>query len=121
MWSYSRWRRRRILANNRISERDWQAALARLPLLDRLSSEDHARLRELAVLFLHQKTFAGAGGLEVTENMRLIISLQACLPVLNLGLEWYRGWFSIIVYPGGFVPSHTYADDAGVVYTTEEP
>jgi Mlc titration factor MtfA (ptsG expression regulator) len=121
MWSYNRWRRRRILANCRISGQSWQDASARLRLLRGLSVENHARLRELAVLFLHEKTFEGAGGMNVTDSMRLAIGLQACLPILNLGLEWYQGWVSIVIYPGGFVPGHTYADEAGVVHTSHEP
>jgi MtfA peptidase len=121
MWSYTQWRRRRILAKCRIPDQSWKAVSAHLPLLQRLSAQDHARLRELAVLFMHDKTFEGAGGLTITDSMRSSIALQACLPILNLGLKWYRGWISIIVYPGGFVPTHTYTDEAGIVHTIEEP
>lgn len=91
--------------------------MARLPSLLGLSSAESVCLRELAVLFMHEKSFSGAGGLEVSEHMRLSIALQACLPILNLGLAWYRGWVSIIVYAHDFAPMHAYVDDAGVVHT----
>ena len=46
--------------------------------------------------------------------MKLIIALQACLPVLNLGLEGYGGWSSVIVYPSGFAPKRVIRDEYGV-------
>jgi Mlc titration factor MtfA (ptsG expression regulator) len=39
-------------------------------------------------LFLAEKEFAGAHGLEVTDAMRVSIAAQACLPILELGLDW---------------------------------
>lgn len=73
------------------------------------------------MMFLHEKTFEAAGGLLLTDTMRLTVGTQACLPILNLGLEWYAGWTAIVIYPGGFVPTHTYQDDAGVVHTRRKP
>ncbi len=74
------------------------------------------RLRDLAILFLHRKEIEGAAGLTLTDAMRLTIALQACLPILNLGLDWYAGWTSVIVYPAGFIPNREYTDDAGIVH-----
>jgi MtfA peptidase len=118
---YARWRRRKILANSAIPDYIWREVEMRVPLLRRFSMQERTRLRELAAIFMHDKTFDGAGGLAVTEGMRLSIALQACVPILNLGLKWYRGWVSIIVYPGGFAPVHSYADEAGVVHASTEP
>ncbi|MHB1591927.1 MAG: zinc-dependent peptidase [Sulfuricella sp.] len=36
--------------------------------------------------------------------MRLKIAAQACLPILNLGLDYYAGWVSVIVYPETYSP-----------------
>ena len=115
--SYKEWRHRRILKRVRIPEDTWREALSQLPVLRGLSQEESVRLRELAVLFLHEKVIDGAAGLTVTEPMRLMIALQACLPILNLGLDWYDGWTSVIVYPAGFVPNREYTDEAGIVHT----
>ncbi len=117
MWSYRRWRRRRIVSASTIPATTWRAAITRLPLLRWLSSIESNSLRELAILFVHEKSFSGAGNLYITEHMRLTIAMQACLPILNLGLEWYRGWVSIIVYAHDFTPMHAYVDEAGVVHT----
>jgi Mlc titration factor MtfA (ptsG expression regulator) len=121
MWSYAQWRRRRLIANSRIPEPSWCAAMVHLPLLRALSTEERVRLQDVATLFLHEKTFEGAGELVVTDNMRLSVALQACLPILNLGIEWYRGWSAVIMYAGGFIPPQTYTDAAGVVHTSRKP
>jgi Mlc titration factor MtfA (ptsG expression regulator) len=61
------------------------------------------------------------GGLKVGDAMRLAIAAQACLPVLELGLEWYRDWVEIIVYPAQFVPRREVEDEYGIVHVVEEP
>lgn len=116
MFSYKEWRRRRILKRTRIPESIWRKAFSRLPVLRELSDEENARLRELAIMFLHEKVIESAAGLTLTEEMRVTVALQACLPILNLGLDWYTGWVSVILYPAGFIPNHEYTDGAGVVH-----
>lgn len=121
MWSYKRWRQHRILKTFPIAEQDWQKAWTQWAPLNGLTAGERMRLRELATLLLHEKVFEGAGGFTVTTSMRLTIALRACLPILNLGLDWYQGWTAVIVYPHHFVPTRTYADEAGVVHTRREP
>lgn len=108
------WRERRIIRRSTITPAQWQAAFAALPLLRGLSTAESQRLRELAILFCYRKTFDGAHDLVVTQSMALIVALQACLPVLELGLEAYEGWTSVILYPSGFEASHVYVDEFGV-------
>jgi Mlc titration factor MtfA (ptsG expression regulator) len=64
---------------------------------------------------------SAAGELELTADMQVNIAVQACLPILHLGLEWYRGWSSIIVYPGEFLVPRSIADEDGVVHEYVEP
>ena len=115
----TRWWQNRIIARSWTTKAQWAQAFSRLPLLDRLTEAERARLRRLAILFLHKKSFSGAHGLVVTEEMALVIALQACLLILNLDIEWYDGWVEIIVYPGGFVPKRTVTDAAGVVHEVD--
>ncbi|ACL71787.1 conserved hypothetical protein [Thioalkalivibrio sulfidiphilus HL-EbGr7] len=115
------WRERRILENEPIDPALWDAGLRALPMLARLSDEETARLRRLATLFLHQKRFLGVRGLQLDPAMALDIALQACLPILNLGLEWYEDWVTIIVYPDDFLTEHEYIDEAGVVHREQGP
>ena len=108
------WIDRRVIERTSISASQWEAAFAALPLLDSLNATETQRLRELAILFLHRKSLEGAHNLVVTQEMALIIALQACLPVLALGLESYQGWSTVIVYPSGFAPQRVVRDEYGV-------
>ncbi len=110
------WWHNRIIKRSRFTDAQWAQAFSRLPLLDRLTEEERSRLRRLATLLLHKKSFSGTHGLVVTEEMALVIALQACLLILNLGIEWFSGWVEILVYPGGFAPKRTVTDEAGVVH-----
>jgi hypothetical protein len=114
-----KWRQQRIIKRSRVSSGTWESAFEQLPLLDHLSEEERNRLRALAILFLHEKSFVGAHGLEVREEMRLLIALQACLPILHLGIDWYSGWTSIVVYPAGFAPEREVVDKFGLVHTVK--
>jgi hypothetical protein len=114
------WLDRHILERSEITPADWDAAFARLPVLDGLNADETRRLRELVVLFLHRKAFDGAHGLEVTRPMQLTVALQACLPILELGLDCYSGWETVIVYPSGFAPEHVYTDEYGVEHRTRD-
>jgi len=110
------WWDRRIIQKSEIPEALWRDTFLRLPILDRLSDNEKDRLRQIAILLLHQKSLTGVQGLHLTDDMKLLIVLQASLPVLNLGTEWYCGWVSIIVYPDSFIPQRTITDEAGVVH-----
>ena len=117
MWSWFRnWRRRRLLHRTRLPESVWRSAQAAFPLLQRLSASQQQRLRDLAVLFLHEKSIEGARGFRLSDEMRLLLAMQACLPILGLDLDWYAGWVSVIVYPDRFVPERQDTDEAGVVH-----
>lgn len=89
---------------------------ARMPLAAGLGSAERDRLAELAQRLLRKKSFEAAGGLRLSEQMCQVVALQACLPVLQLGLELYQGWHSFILYPGDFRTRHEFHDAAGVVH-----
>ena len=118
---FRRWREQRILQRYAMPEAEWQSAVAELPLLHGLDADERKRLRELATLFLYRKQVMAAEGYRLSEKVRLKIAAQACLPVLNLGLECYSGWVSVIVYPDEFVPGREYTDEAGVVHIDRLP
>jgi Mlc titration factor MtfA (ptsG expression regulator) len=94
----------------------WQDTLAILPFLAYLNNEEKDRLRALCEGFLAEKEFSTAGGLELTDAMCVSIAAQGCLPILNLGLDNYRGWVGIVVYPDEFVIERSVEDEFGVVH-----
>jgi hypothetical protein len=116
-----RWLRARALARSAIDDADWAPAVARCRVASHLDGEARSRLRELVTLFLDGKQFTGAAGLELTRDMRLAIALQACVPVLELGLECYAPWSEVIVYPDEFIVEREQVDEAGVVHRVREP
>ncbi len=110
------WRSRRLDRERaRFEPGDWSRVRQALPLLDGFSEVDASRLEEMALLFLREKRLEPVQGLELTDPMRLLIAAQACLPVLELGLDWYRGWYAVIVYPAEFVPERETMGEDGVV------
>lgn len=117
---FRRWARKRAPQRPPIDDALWQTTLERSPFLDGLSAQEEARLRELATSFLAQKQLVGVAELELTDEMRVAIAVQACLPVLNLGLECYSGWVGVVVYPGEFRVRREELDDAGVVHEWED-
>jgi len=102
-----------------ITEEAWSRACGQVRLLEGYPRDARDRLRELAEAFLQRKEIRGAGGLEVTPEMALLFAAQASVPVLNLGLDWYRGWYTVVLYPGDFLARHEYVDEAGVVHEEE--
>jgi Mlc titration factor MtfA (ptsG expression regulator) len=104
-----------------IPEALWDATLEALPFAARLDAGERTRLRELASRLIAEKQMAGAGGLELTAAMQVNIAVQASLPILNLGLGWYRGWTSIVVYPDEFLVPRRVTDEDGVVHEYTEP
>ena len=114
------WKRRRVLARHRIDDALWRCALRHLPFLQGLSAAEERRLRELAVLFLAEKQFAPVRGLALSDDDRVEIALQACLPVLELGLDWYDGWVGIVVHPSDFHVRRSQTGEDGVVHEWED-
>ncbi len=103
-----------------ITEEQWLDALVHLPFIAALPVADRARLRTLAEQFLDDKEMAGAGGLELRADLQISIAAQACLPILNLGLQWYGGWRGVVIYPDEFVVRRSVADDDGVVHEFDD-
>lgn len=107
---------RRRLGRGRVDAAQWELLRAGLPLLSRYPLPDQDRLRRLSNEFLRAKSIEAAAGLQIDETMRCWIAVQACVPVLNLGLDYYTGWHSVVLYPGGFEAEYEYVDEAGVVH-----
>ena len=115
MWSFRAWQRKRILARNPVAPELWQQVLDSLPILDGLSGDELSRLRERAVLFLHDKRLTPLAGVELQAEDRLRLALQAQLPLLHLAdLGWYRGFHEIVIYPDDFLSPQKHRDAAGV-------
>lgn len=98
----------------------WESVLADLPFLQRFGAASDCGLREQCGRLLATKVMTGAGGLELTAEIQVAIAAQACLPILKLGIEWYRGWSGIVVYPSEYVAPRRVQDEAGLVHEFDE-
>lgn len=98
-----------------VPDAQWHETIKVLPLLQASSAAERAKLRLLATQFIHRKSFTGIDGLETTLQKKIIIAAQACLEILNLGIESYSGWHEIIVYPGAFRVTREVQDELGLV------
>lgn len=116
-----RWRRERILQHAGIEPALWAHLMGALPVFSGLDGAERERLRELASLFLHEKDVMPLNGLTLDAAMRAGLAALACLPVLNLGLDVYRGWRTVLVYPSGFMARHSYTDEHGLAHEEESP
>jgi Mlc titration factor MtfA (ptsG expression regulator) len=120
MFSFiSNWWQQRIIRCSTITSEQWRQAIDRLPLLAQLTDKEKQQLLRLSILFLHYKSLESARGLKLTIEMKLLIALQACLPILHLGIDWYRGWVSVIVYPAQFIPERQFVDEYGVEHRSK--
>lgn len=99
----------------------WRETIREMRLLAGLSTAELSRLRDLAVRFLARKTLEPVSAdIDLSPHSRAALALQACLPILELGLDWYSGFHAVIIYPGEFAPEREHADDSGIVHVVRE-
>ncbi|MGK0271655.1 MAG: Mlc titration factor MtfA (ptsG expression regulator) [Cocleimonas sp.] len=104
-----------ILRKNPISPIIWGKLANSLPLCRNLDHKELYKLKKLTTLFLYEKTFTGVKGFEISEEQKMIIAIQACLPILYLDMSYYDGWVEIVVYPDTFIIYRNTTDNYGLV------
>ena len=114
-----KWRRRRF--NKGPFPKNWLGILReRVPYYRLLSRHEQTELRKLIRVFLAEKRFEGCGGLEITDEIRVTISAQACILLLNREHDYYGGLHSILVYPSSYRAPSKFVDAVGVVHEGDE-
>lgn len=104
-WWHGRRRRehRRELLERRLDIESRDLLCEHVPLFGRLPAEHHERLEGLMQMFMNELSFEACGGLrEVTDEMRLVISAQACLLLLESGYEDFGRLRSVLIYPDAY-------------------
>lgn len=104
----------------RIQDALWNETTSGMTFLRGLSEAEMIQLRALTEAFLAEKHFSAAEGFSLTDEICLSITVQGCLPILNLGLDSYRDWHGIIVYPDEFVIPREIVDEDGIVHSYDE-
>ena len=80
---------------NKILEQDF-------PVIEKFTDEQRHQLFGYMQVFLAEKTFEGCGGLEITEEMTVMIAAEACTLLLGRETHVYPRLKTILLYP------HTY-------------
>jgi hypothetical protein len=95
---------------------EWVAIVERnIAVYKNLPMPLRLQLRNLIRQFLHQKHFSGAGGLEITDEIRVTIAAEACMLLVNRKTGVYPALRYIIVYPSAFVVDRVQGSAEGVV------
>lgn len=93
----------------------WRKILQRrVPLVRRLPAHLQMQLKKNMQVFIAEKSFLGCAGLQITEEMRVVIAAQACLLILNRATDYFANVRQVLVYPGAFFVNRTSMDYAGV-------
>lgn len=93
-----RWRRRKL--RRRPFPGAWLPFLERqVPFFGRLPADLREPFLDRVKVFAWEKVFTGVQGMEITDEVRVVISAVAARLVLHLDLEYYDGLSEIVVYP----------------------
>ncbi len=111
---FRHWRRKR--AAGRPFPAGWERILRdRFAWWPRLSPADRAELRRHVQVFLAEKSFEGCAGLEITDEMRVLIAAQACMLLLHRDTNYYPTVSTILVYPSAYLARGRRVGPGGVV------
>ena len=103
-----------------VSEEAWQRAIEQHPICNRLSAEQREALRLRTGEVLSRLDIETVRGLSDSPELRLSVALQAALPILELGVGWYRAVRSILLVPEEYETDLTTVDEAGVVHESTD-
>jgi MtfA peptidase len=86
----------------------WNAIIENnIPIYLRFSPNERRSLQGHIQVFLAEKQFIGCSGLEVTQEMKVVIAAIACLLLLNDRGEYFPKLHSILIYPSTYLVKET--------------
>lgn len=81
----------------------WRSILERrVPFYARLPGDSRERFEHKLKVFARTKEFSGARGLEVTEEMRVVVSATAARLVIHMEEEHYQRLLGVVLYPSHY-------------------
>ncbi|HEY9763202.1 MAG TPA: M90 family metallopeptidase [Trichocoleus sp.] len=114
-------RQRRVRLQRRPFPPLWRALIEEnVPLYQHLSPEERQRLQGHLQVFLAEKQFIGCQGLQVTEEMRVIVGAIASLLLLNERGTYFPKLKSILMYPGAYIVSQPTVNGPYIVEERQE-
>jgi Mlc titration factor MtfA (ptsG expression regulator) len=108
------WRRGRV--RRQPFPAKWRAALKRhVPYVYLLPADLQLQLKKRIQVFIAEKPFIGCAGLEVTDEMRVVVAAQACMLLLNRATDNFANLRQVLMYPGAFVVDRALPQAGGVL------
>ena len=86
-----------------------------VPYYKNLAADERSELHGHVQVFLHEKTFEGFEGLEITDEIRVTIAAQACILLLHRQTDYFPLMRSIYVYPYHYFTSKSRIIPGGMV------
>jgi len=100
---------------------DWRRYLEdSVPLHRALPAADREELHGNVQILFAEKRFQGAGGLHVTETMKLAVAAQASVLLLHRVTDYFPKLVSIVLYPGEYAVREQVQSDDGVIEVVDE-
>lgn len=99
MFNWLRKRSRKKILQSPFPE-SWRTILEeRVAHYNYLNTQERSQLEELIRFFIAEKNFEGCSGLEITDEIKVVIAAEASLLVLGLPEFQYKDLQSVLVYP----------------------
>lgn len=114
IFSWFRKRRRRKLLATPFPD-EWLPWLTNMPFYRGLEEGERGKLHDIIRVIVAEKSWEGCGGLEMTDEVKVVISAQAALLVLHVGHDYYRRAKSILVYPSAYRPNRPGYNSGGIL------
>lgn len=121
MFAFLRRRRRRKLSAHPPPVEWRRIAEANIPSFTRGSSAEQTELLNHARILLDEKHWEGSGGLELTEEIRVTIAVQAARLLLGNPSDYFPSVRTVLVYPTTIEQSGPRHEGGGVWSEHERP
>ena len=99
----------------RLSEAERRRLWALLPWRGLLDTRQRARMPRLAAQLIADVRFIGCQGLEITDDMRLVVAGQASLLCLGATPGAFTLPSEVLIYPDAFYIPQTWSDEQGLM------
>jgi Mlc titration factor MtfA (ptsG expression regulator) len=106
-------RRKKLLAEP--FPKHWLPWLEKQPFYRGLDEGERAPLHDILRVIVAEKNFEGCAGLEITEEMKVVIAAQAALLLLGIDHDHYRRVRTILVYPSSYSVDRMRREAGGIV------
>ena len=118
LWGPGWWRaRRRAAVQRQAFPPAWREILRqRMPAFARLPPDIQLRVKKHAQVLIAEKPFIGCAGLQITDEMRVLVAVQAALLLLGGRGGYFGNLRQVLIYPGAFVVDRLTLDAAGLAH-----